>query len=101
MKIYGANIFCNVCHAEPWPDDPAVRETFDLIRVKEGWRCEAHRSPGQRAARIAVTSAAALAELEQAIAGKADPAEIARALAALKKTIASRKPPVRPSEDAS
>ena len=36
-KSYGAQIFCCVCHAEPFPDDPATtRETFDLLRVRRG-----------------------------------------------------------------
>jgi hypothetical protein len=46
MKVYGPGIFCSECHAEPFPDDPAVRETFDLMRGADGeWRCELHRAP--------------------------------------------------------
>jgi hypothetical protein len=52
-KTRGANIFCAVCHAEPFPDDPGVRETFELCRygpdgqVAESprpgqWRCSQH-----------------------------------------------------------
>jgi hypothetical protein len=45
-KVYGARIYCRVCHAEPWPDDPATtRETFDLLRVDGDWLCEEHRTP--------------------------------------------------------
>ena len=45
-KVYGASIFCSVCHAEPFPDDPATtRETFDLLRVDGAWFCERHRPP--------------------------------------------------------
>jgi hypothetical protein len=44
VKIYGAGIFCSICHAEPFPDDPAtIRETFDLLRVNGEWFCEQHR----------------------------------------------------------
>jgi hypothetical protein len=49
MKTRGANIRCVICGAEPWPDDPGVRETLDLIKLDakdkptggEGrWVCE-------------------------------------------------------------
>jgi hypothetical protein len=52
-KTRGANIACAVCGAEPYPDDPAIRETFELRRygpdgkIAEGpkpgeWRCSQH-----------------------------------------------------------
>lgn len=45
-KSYGAQIFCSVCHAEPFPDNPATtRETFDLLRIGGDWFCERHRPP--------------------------------------------------------
>lgn len=70
MKTRGANIFCLVCHAEPWPDDPAIRETFDLRLVNGGWRCEQHRDRvPKRAPRSAPqTPRQALAELDAALA---------------------------------
>jgi hypothetical protein len=43
MKTRGANIHRSVCHAEPYPDDPTIRETFNLLRVGDGWFCELHR----------------------------------------------------------
>jgi hypothetical protein len=56
MKTYGAGIFCFACHAEPWPTDPAIRQTFSLVRLgpdgrpadspAEGqWCCEQHLIP--------------------------------------------------------
>jgi hypothetical protein len=61
VKIRGADIRCVVCGAEPWPDDPGVRETFDLIKLDakdrptggdEGrWVCEAC-PPRARVARM-------------------------------------------------
>ena len=44
MKTHGARIYCSVCHAEPYPDNPrTTRETFDLARVGDDWFCEQHR----------------------------------------------------------
>lgn len=81
MKTYAANIRCSACGAEPWPDGPAVRESFNLRRFGANghpaespspgeWRCELHfPAPGQpsaakpRVARIA--SAEALANFER------------------------------------
>jgi hypothetical protein len=51
-KSYGAQIFCRVCHAEPFPDDPATtRET--LPRVGGDWFCERHRQPKESTLGIA------------------------------------------------
>ena len=52
-KTSDAFIHCAVCGALPWPSDPAIRETFSLLRLgpnghpadspSEGeWRCEQH-----------------------------------------------------------
>ena len=80
MKIYGANIRCSVCGAQPWPSDPAVRETFDLRRVDDGWFCELHRPPKEkRASRpVAAMPLEALTAFENIIA-----AEGARLVAAI------------------
>ena len=55
MKTYGARIYCSVCHAEPYPDNPrTTRETFDLARVGDDWFCEQHRpAKKERAPRVA------------------------------------------------
>jgi hypothetical protein len=42
-KTYGARLFCHVCHAEPWPDSPEIRESFDLRRIDGALCCELHR----------------------------------------------------------
>jgi hypothetical protein len=42
LKSYGADIFCSVCHAEPFADPP-TRETFDLLKIGDAWFCERHR----------------------------------------------------------
>jgi hypothetical protein len=81
MKSYGARIRCATCGAEPWPDDPGIRETFDLRRFgpdgrvaespKKGeWRCSEHfPKPNERRAPVAsVRPAEALAELEETLA---------------------------------
>ena len=59
-KSYNANIWCAYpgCHAEPWPSDPNIRETFSLLRLGPNgrsadspspgeWRCERHLIPQQ------------------------------------------------------
>jgi hypothetical protein len=57
MKVYGASIYCVACHAEPFPPEGSdARETFDLLRFSDGWRCELHRIPGQRVPRAAVVT---------------------------------------------
>jgi hypothetical protein len=93
MKTYGAEIYCRApgCHAEPYPDDPATtRETFDLVRVGEEWRCELHRSPQRRASRaVAATPRQALARLEETLAG-VDNDDVARALNEVKRAIAAQ-----------
>lgn len=59
-KIFGANIVCRVCGAQPYPCCELVRETFDLVRVNPAtgrpseigeWRCERHRRDEARAER--------------------------------------------------
>jgi hypothetical protein len=119
-------ISCSICGATAWPDDPAIRATFELRyfgadgaptsggRTGE-WRCEEHRPPRTRASRPAIASPIeAVAELERLIDAMTarlqeelidddDPevdnsyyidavlkgyrAEIARGIAALKKTL--------------
>lgn len=83
MKTRGANIFCSVCRAEPWPDDPAIHETFDLRLVNGEWRCEQHRDRApKRAPRSAPqTPRQALTELDAALAKES--ARLDEALAAL------------------
>ena len=115
MKIYGANIRCSVCGAEPWPSDPAVRETFDLRRVDDGWFCELHRPPKEkRASRpVAATPLEALAEFERLLEAegahleaaivhdsddllpefKAYSSEVARAFAEVRKALTPQRPP--------
>lgn len=55
-KVFGARIVCVVCGAQPWPDDPAIPERFDLMRFDANgwpsespnpgeWRCGAHYPP--------------------------------------------------------
>jgi hypothetical protein len=58
VKSYGANIRCSVCGAEPYPDDPTTRETFELKRYACGWRCE-RNLPKASERRAASASAAA------------------------------------------
>jgi hypothetical protein len=50
--FFGARILCVVCGARPYPDEPGVRETFDLLRIgpdgkpsesPKPWYCEEHR----------------------------------------------------------
>jgi hypothetical protein len=64
-RSYGARIFCVICHAEPWPSDPAVRQTFSLTRFGPNgrpaafpesgeWRCEQHPIGNRGADRLAV-----------------------------------------------
>jgi hypothetical protein len=53
MKIFGAGIKCVVCDAQPFPDDPAVRETFDLLKIDGAWLCELHRAPEEKRAAAA------------------------------------------------
>jgi hypothetical protein len=117
MKSRGANIFCSVCHAEPWPGDPAIRETFDLARVGDDWFCERCRPVAQkRAPRLVASSpaeatnefertlAAELARPEEAVgddiseAVEACRAELERALAELRKALLPQKAP--PPDDA-
>jgi hypothetical protein len=55
MKVYTSNIWCAFpgCHAEPWPSNPVIRETFSSLRLGPNglpaetpspgeWRCELH-----------------------------------------------------------
>lgn len=111
MKSRGANIFCSVCHAEPWPDDPAIRETFDLQRVDDGWFCELHRAPRKRTPRPATrapldvvaiferTLAGELGRLAEAVDDDASKsveacrAELERGLGGIRKAIAAHEPP--------
>lgn len=70
-KTYGANIRCSVCGGEPWPDDPATRERFDLTRVGDAWFCEKDRPPWKRAPRaVAVTPDEALNEVARTFADR-------------------------------
>jgi hypothetical protein len=48
VKTFGANIYCSICRAQPYPGDPGVRESFDLQRDGDEWRCELHRPPLQK-----------------------------------------------------
>lgn len=121
MKSRGANVFCSVCHAEPYPDDPSTtRETFDLIHVDDAWFCEQHRPAKQmRPSRIAAaTPLAALAEFERVCEAesarfeevlveddndllpefKAYSSEVARALAEVRKALTPQKPPPPPDD---
>jgi hypothetical protein len=70
MKTFGANIFCSVCQAQPYPDNPAIRETFNLTRVGDDWFCEEHRPPkAKRAPRVtAATPAEAVDQFERILA---------------------------------
>jgi hypothetical protein len=41
MKVFGANIRCATCDAQPFPDNPeTTRETLDLLKVDDRWLCE-------------------------------------------------------------
>jgi hypothetical protein len=87
MKTYGANIRCSACGAQPWPDNFATRESFNLRRFGPHgyaaetpspgeWRCELHfPAPGQPSAakpRVArVASDEALANFERVFADEA------------------------------
>jgi hypothetical protein len=117
VKLYGPQIYCQVCHAEPYPDpESGSRESFDLLCLNAEWRCELHRQPREkRASRVAAaTPAEALNEfvralavqtayLEEAVAGcddddvisafKEHSEELRRALNALKETITAQAPP--------
>lgn len=78
-KTYGAGIRCSICGAEPYPpDDPAIRETFNLTRLgpdgraAEGlepgaWFCEQHLPAKQSgsAKRECAASGSALANFEE------------------------------------
>jgi hypothetical protein len=90
-KTYGAGIRCAICDAQPWPDDPAIRESFNLTRSDDGWRCELHALPGKRA-RVSASPLAALAEVERLVMDEAAYSAIRRALGALRKTITPREP---------
>jgi hypothetical protein len=50
---FGAGIICSACGARPWPTDPSIPESFDLIRTPGGWLCERHPERGPRAAAAA------------------------------------------------
>jgi hypothetical protein len=115
MKTYGANIRCSVCDSEPWPSDPAVRETFDLLRIGGSWFCELHRPPKEKQApRLVPTSPLeAVTEFERlfsvqgarlkgALRGRDDDnsrvafeayRELERGLASLKTAVAPPEPP--------
>ena len=110
MKTRGANIHCSICSAQPFPDDPAIRESFDLLRADGDWFTRAS-PPGQKGPRMqrvaSVASPTALdmfenmigeqfATLAEAIDDKNETAwqaletveeEVARGLEALKKAI--------------
>jgi hypothetical protein len=73
MKSFGANIFCGVCAAQPFPDNPAIRESFNLTRIGDDWFCEQHRpsTKEKRASRaIAAAPAEAVDQFEQVLAGE-------------------------------
>jgi hypothetical protein len=115
VKTYGAQIYCHVCHAEPFPDSGSgFRGTFDLVKVGDVWCCELHRAPkAKRATRVAATPvesvnnfeqilATQTAHLEEALADcdyniisalKEHNEETGRALGELKEAIAAQKPP--------
>jgi hypothetical protein len=94
-KTYGANIRCCICGAEPWPDNPATRECFDLGRFgPDGrpaesptvgeWRCDEHRPerlPKQLLSRDAASPTEALHEFERLLATEG--ARLDEALASL------------------
>jgi hypothetical protein len=110
-KTFGARILCSVCSAQPWPSDPAVRETFSLLRLGPNgrpadspapgeWRCEAHPIaeqdlPAKRAPRVApveaLTSFGNVIEVEIARLGEevahGDRLDAEEALAAFQKEI--------------
>jgi hypothetical protein len=91
MKMFGAKIYCAICSAQPYPDDPSIRETFDLRRFgpngaptaspAEGeWRCSEHFPPRQRVPSTArVTPLEAVAEFERLL--TAEGARLEEALA--------------------
>jgi hypothetical protein len=109
MKTRGANIHCSICSAQPFPDDPAIRESFDLLRADGDWFCELQRPAKkvrmQRVASVASPTALDMFEnmigeqfatLAEAIDDKNETAwqaletveeEVARGLEALKKAI--------------
>ena len=85
MKSYNAGIYCQTCHAEPWPDPGSgFRETFSLIRLGPNglpadspapgeWRCEEHPIaksglPARRTSRV--TPLEALADFENVVAAE-------------------------------
>jgi hypothetical protein len=90
VKTYGAFIRCSICGSQPFPDDPATRESFDLRRFgpsgapaaspAEGeWRCERHFPPRQNIPPAArVTPDQALTEFERLL--SAEGARLAEAL---------------------
>ena len=45
MKVYGAHIYCCVCHAGPWPE-PGYREDFGLGRLNDDGRPAASPAKG-------------------------------------------------------
>ena len=120
MKIFGAGIRCEVCSAQPYPDDPSIRETFSLTKVADAWYCEEHvPSKRERVARAATaTPAEALDAFEAALgtengrfqealvgdhadlaaAFKAYVDKVRRALAEVKNAFTPQKPPASPDD---
>jgi hypothetical protein len=89
VKTFGAGIFCTKCSAQPWPDDPAIRESFDLLDTSEGWRCELHRAGLSIPRAKPVTASQALEGLERALKER-DEGDINRTLAVLRKAVAAK-----------
>jgi hypothetical protein len=123
MKTFGAGIFCSVCSAQPYPNNPATtRESFDLQRVNGEWFCERCRPAQKRAARpVASSPLEALRQFEQLLEGerarfegalvedcedcgyliddfRVCSDEIARGLAELRKVLTPQKPPASPDD---
>jgi hypothetical protein len=47
MKVYGAHIYCCICHAEPWPEPGSgYREDFGLRRLNDDGRPAASPAKG-------------------------------------------------------